>query len=102
MSDNTNVYKVRVIPIISEKSLEDAKKGKFTVAVAPRARQVAIIQAIEKVFNVHVVGITTSTVKGKKKRTGTKRIEREEQVFKKAIAKLVSGQTISAFGVGGK
>ena len=95
------LHDVFVTPIITEKSLAYAKKGKFTFSVVARASKNIIRQAVEKTFQVKVTGLTTSIVKGKRKRTGAKRIEQEEGIWKKAIVKLSSGQTISAFGVGG-
>ena len=94
-------HDVFVQPIITEKSLSDAKKGKFTFSVVARASKNIIRQAVEKTFAVKVTGLTTSIVKGKRKRTGAKRIEKEEGIWKKAIVMLSSGQTISAFGIGG-
>ncbi|MBI2034594.1 MAG: 50S ribosomal protein L23 [Candidatus Levybacteria bacterium] len=94
-------HDVFVKPIITEKSLQDAKKGKFTFSIVAKVPKNIIRQAVEKTFDVKVIGLTTSIVKGKKKRTGAKRIEREEGIWKKAIVTLSSGQTISVFGVGG-
>lgn len=99
MSNFANIHQVQVTPIITEKSLADAKKGKFTFAVGRSIRKDSIRSEIEKRFTVKVVGIATSIIKGKKKRTGTKRLEKEEKVWKKAIVKLEPGQTITVFGV---
>lgn len=93
---------LRVTPIITEKSLANAKKGKFTFAVNLDARKPTIKQAVEKTFSVKVVKIATNIIKGKKKRTGPRRVEKEEQVWKKAIVQVASGQTIAAFGLSGK
>lgn len=94
-------HDVFVMPIITEKSLADAKKGKFTFSVVASVPKSVIRQAVEKTFDVKVIGLATSIVKGKKRRTGAKRIEKKEGVWKKATVTLSSGQTISVFGVGG-
>lgn len=101
MNSRVSSHDVFVSPIITEKSLQDAKKGKFTFSVVASVPKVVIRQVVEKTFGVKVTGLTTSIIKGKKKRTGAKRIEKEEGIWKKATVRLVSGQTISVFGVGG-
>lgn len=86
-------------PLVTEKSMREAGAGKYTFIVARFARKQAIKKAIEKKFNVHIVSIMTSVVKGKTKRTGQKRIEIKSSPFKKATVGLKSGEKIGLFEV---
>ncbi len=97
-----DINDVIIAPIISEKSMEGASKGKFTFRVASKAHKGLIKKAIEDKFKVNVLKISTSIVKGKTSRSGTKRIEVVRSPWKKAVATLKTGQKISLFDVGGK
>lgn len=88
-----------VKPVISEKSMQDAAKNKFTFLVATHANKPAIKKDVEKKFNVHVISVSTTIVKGKSIRTGKKRIETKQSPFKKAIVELKSGEKIGLFEV---
>lgn len=89
-------------PIISEKSMGDAKSNKFTFKVSMGASKKTIKVAIENTFKVNVLDIKTMIVKGKKTRAGKRRIEILQSFWKKAIAKVAPGQKISLFDIGGK
>ena len=96
-----NVNDVIIRPIISEKSMQHANSGKFTFHVAKGAHKGIIKKTIEDKFKVNVIGISTNIVKGKKTRTGTRRIETLKSAWKKAVVKLKVGQKIALFDVGG-
>lgn len=87
-------------PIISEKSVMDAQKGKFTFRVAKEMNKNAIAAAIHDQFKVDVVGVATTIVKGRSKRFGMRRLEKKESSWKKAIVELKNGQKISFFDIG--
>ena len=53
--------------------------------------------AIEKKFGVTVTGISTNIVKGRKARSGVRRVERALPQFKKAIVTLKKGEKIDLF-----
>lgn len=89
-------------PIISEKSMSQVGLGKFTFEVAKSAGKNEIKKEVEKNFKVNVVSVATIVVKGRKKRTGTRRTEVAESSFKKAIVRLKPGQKIDLFEAGGK
>lgn len=91
-----------IAPIISEKSMKDANANKFTFKVSMRANKKMIKIAIEDKFKVNVLDIATVIVKGKKTRVGRKRTKILQSPWKKAIAKVASGQKISLFDIGGK
>lgn len=86
-------------PIISERSLEDAGGGVFTFRVSKEAKKDQIRALIEEVFNVHVQGVTTAKIKGKKKVSGKKRMKTEEKDTKKARVRLAKGEKIDLFEV---
>jgi large subunit ribosomal protein L23 len=92
---------VIIAPLISEKSMKYATLGKFTFHVASKADKPMIKKAIEDKFKVNVIQISTSIVKGKTSRSGTKRIEVLKIPWKKAVATLKTGQKIALFDVGG-
>ena len=91
---------VIIAPVISEKSMSDVAKGKFTFRVARAADKLSIKKEVEEKFKVNVLGVSTVTTKGRTKRTGTRRIEVSVQPFKKAIVKLKEGQKIAIFDTG--
>ncbi len=83
-------------PIITEKSsIERETYNVVTFAVNPRAGKVEIKQAVEALFNVRVLGVHTSRVRGKLKRVGQKAGRRP--AWKKARVRLESGDTIEFF-----
>ncbi|MDO8639731.1 MAG: 50S ribosomal protein L23 [bacterium] len=88
-------------PIITEKSMDDAAKGKFTFKVKKDANKNVIKEAIEKKFKVNVTGVWTSVIKSKRVRTGKRRIEVSRFPFKKATVLLKTGQKIDLFEAGG-
>ena len=90
-----------ISPIISEKSMNDAGIGKFTFKVAMHAHKAGIKKEIEDKFKVNVIKVATMVLKGKLKRTGKKRMERQSQGYKKAIVALKQGQKIGLFEAGG-
>jgi large subunit ribosomal protein L23 len=86
-------------PIISEKSMQEVEKNKYTFAVNSNADKKMIKKAIEAQFNVTVTGIATTTVKGKTKRFGQRRIEKVQTNWKKAMVTVKKGEKIALFDV---
>jgi len=95
-----NTLNVILSPIISEKSMTDAAKGKYTFKVTVASTKADIKKAIEGQFKVNVVKVSTITVKGRSSRNGARRVESVKQPFKKAIALLKKDQKISLFEAG--
>ena len=87
-------------PLITEKSMKHASKGKFTFQVAKSAGKTHIKKAIEQVFKVTVTDVATAYVKGKTARVGTRRNEIKLTSWKKAVATLKKGEKIDLFDVG--
>ncbi len=87
-------------PIVSEKSMSDASKGKYTFKVSKKATKKDIRKAIEEQFKVNVLKVSTITIKGRSVKAGIKRIESFKEPFKKAILQLKEGQKIAIFDTG--
>ena len=86
---------VIIRPVVSEKSYELSAAGRYTFRVHPDAHKTLIRQAVEALFNVHVVGVRTQSVKSKpKRRVNTKGRTR---TWKKAIVQVREGETIAIF-----
>ena len=86
-------YDIIHAPIITEKSAMMANENKYAFKVDPKANKTEIKQAIESIFNVKVVSITTSNSHPKKRRVGkyTGYVDK----YKKAIVKLAEGNSIN-------
>jgi len=93
-----DVRNVIIKPVITERSMDLVSKGKFTFHVAKEASKPNIKKAVEELFKVTVLDVTTSNVKGKKKRFGARRTEIVKPSWKKAIVRLSEGQKIELFG----
>lgn len=88
-----------VKPLITEKSTKDATIGKFTFVVAKNATKTMVRQAVAEKFNVHVISVATSIVKGRRKKSGKRRVEMPVSPWKKAIVGLRKGEKIDFFDV---
>ncbi len=89
-------------PIISEKSIDQAGRGKYTFEVHPEANKIQIKAAVEELYRkegVTVVGVNVLTTKPKEKRRGTRRgrIVGRTSAWRKAIVTLAPGQKIEFF-----
>ena len=82
-----SVYDIIVRPVITEQSMEDLDIKKFAFEVAKDATKVEIKKAVEEIFGVTVIKVTTTTVHGKEKRTGRYPAGRQKS-WKKAVVKL--------------
>lgn len=83
-------YDVIIRPIITEQSMEDLDIKKYVFEVAKDANKVEIKQAIEEIFDVTVINVTTAIVPGKKKRQGAMPAGYQKS-WKKAVVKLSAG-----------
>ena len=84
-------------PSITEKNTTlRTGQNKYVFEVNPDATKPQIKKAVEKLFNVTVLSVNTIVVKGKKKRMGKYAGYRPD--WKKAVVKIMTGQTIAKFG----
>jgi large subunit ribosomal protein L23 len=83
-------------PIITEKStIERERSNIVTFAVDRGANKIEIKQAVERLFDVTVVSVRTSRVRGKLKRRG--RFAGHQPAWKKARVQLRPGDNIEFF-----
>ena len=87
------LYTVLLEPHFSEKvSVLGDKANQYGFKVAKDATKAEIKEAVEKLFNVTVEGVSTLNVKGKVKRTG-RGVSRSKN-WKKAYVRVAEGQEI--------
>ncbi len=89
-------------PVISEKSIDESGRGKYTFAVHQDANKIQIKAAIEELYKkekVTVVAVNVLTSIGKEKRRGTKRgrVTGRTPSWRKAVVTLAPGQKIEFF-----
>ena len=80
-------YDIIKRPIITEQSMAETEAKKYTFEVAKSANKIEIAKAVEEIFGVKVIRVTTTTVGGKKKRTGAYP-QGYTKTWKKAVVKL--------------
>jgi large subunit ribosomal protein L23 len=90
--DHTQVI---IRPVVSEKSYVLSAANRYVFRVHPDAHKTHIRQAVEALFDVHVVEVRTMSVKPKPKRRGITR--GQTRAWKKAIVQLRAGETIPIF-----
>ena len=92
-----NVYDIIIRPVITEQSMEDLDIKKYVFEVAKDANKLEIKKAIEEIFGVTVIKVTTTNVRGKEKRTGSYP-KGYTKSWKKAVVKLsADSKTIEFF-----
>lgn len=89
-------------PVISEKTIDESGRGKYTFAVHEKANKIQIKAAIEELYRtekVTVVAVNVLTTQPKEKRQGTRRgrIVGHTTPWRKAIVTLAPGQKIEFF-----
>ena len=90
------LHRTIVRPLVTEKSSAAYQdRGEYTFEVHPDATKHAIKNAVEQLFGVTVTGVWTSNVRGKARKMGKTSGTRPN--WKKAIVKLVDGDTIEIF-----
>ncbi len=86
------LYDVIRSPLITEKSTMASENSQVVFKVAIDATKPQIKEAVERLFNVKVLGVNTLIRKGKTKRF--KGVKGHQSDFKKAIVTLQEGQAI--------
>lgn len=93
---NEKTYQILKRPLITEKStVEKETANKLFFEVDRRANKIEIKEAVEQMFKVNVLAVTTMTVAGKRKRVGRHFTERPD--WKKAIVTIKPGQRVEFF-----
>jgi large subunit ribosomal protein L23 len=86
---------VIIRPVVSEKSYVLAAAGRYTFRVHADAHKTEIRQAVEALFDVHVLEVRTISVKSKPKRRG--QIRGRSRSWKKAMVQVRAGESIPIF-----
>jgi large subunit ribosomal protein L23 len=87
---------VLIRPVVSEKSYQLTSADQYAFRVHKDAHKTQIRQAVEALFDVHVVEVRTLSVKSKPKRRGSSAKGRTRE-WKKAIVQVRPGETIPIF-----
>jgi Ribosomal protein L23 len=92
-------HDIIIHPVISEKSMDEAQRGKYTFAVHKDANKVQIAAAVEELFKVQVLAVNVLTTQAKEKRGGMRRsrLGGRTTPWRKAIVTLAPGQKIEFF-----
>ncbi len=91
---------IQIIPVVTEKANAISEKGnRYTFKVSPEANKYQIKDAIEKLYDVKVVDVSTMNYSGKNKQRYTKSgiIKGKTVAFKKAIVTVAEGQAIDFY-----
>ncbi len=86
---------VLIRPVVSEKSYVLSAANRYTFRVHPNAHKTQIRQAVQELFDVHVVDVRTLNIKSKPKRRGA--ISGRTRTWKKAIVQIQPGESIPIF-----
>jgi large subunit ribosomal protein L23 len=91
-----DIYFVIKRPIITEKStIARDEENKYFFEVDRSANKIEIANAVEKLFKVKVLNVSTMNMLGKKKRMG--RVAGKKRDWKKAIVTLAAGDRIEVY-----
>ena len=83
-------------PLITEKAERNREANRqYAFEVHRDATKIQVKQAVEKLFNVHLLAVRTAIARGKNKRVG-KNVGRRPN-WKKAFVTLKEGDTIALF-----
>ena len=91
---------INIHPIVSEKANAISEStNRYTFKVSPEANKFQIKDAVEKLYDVKVVGVSTMNYDGKKKQRYSKSgiIAGKVDAFKKAVVTVAEGQTIDFY-----
>ena len=80
-------YDIVIRPIITEQSMEDLDIKKYAFEVAKDANKIEIAKAVEQIFGVTVIKVTTENIRAKSKRQGAYPAGKTAS-WKKAVVKL--------------
>ena len=90
-----DVREVLLAPVVTEKAYSGVEVNKYAFRVHPDAHKTQIRQAVESLFDVHVVDVRTMSVKPKPKRRGVTR--GRTRSWRKAMVQLRAGESIPVF-----
>jgi len=89
---NPKSYDTILSPVVTEKATMGSQHNQVTFKVSMDATKPNIKKAIEEIFNVKVLSVNTTIVKGKTKRFKGHLGKRSD--YKKAIVRLAEGSQV--------
>ena len=87
---------MKLIPVMTEKSMKLAKDSGFTFLVPMNLTKLEIKKLIEKVYDVHVARVATVNSKNRTKKNNRGQVQKIK-AEKKAIVMLKAGEKIDVF-----
>src|SRR3972149_5944573 len=87
---------MKLMPVITEKSMKDAKEGEYTFWIPSGLTKLDIKRVIGEGFGVHVKSVHTVNFKGGSKKNVRGRIQ-EVKGGKKAVVRLGKDEKIDLF-----
>ena len=86
-------------PVISEKSMDQTQRGRYTFAVHDDANKFQIKAAVEELFKVTVLAVNVLTTQSKEKRRGVGRARHKGRTspWRKAVVTVAPGDKIEFF-----
>lgn len=90
-----NARTVIVKPVVSEKSYALLAANKYTFRIHPQAHKTQVRHAVEEIWGVRVLDVSSMSVKSKPKRRGLK--SGRTRAWKKAIVQLHPEDSIELF-----
>jgi len=82
-------------PILTEKTIRLIEQNQYSFAIDPKANKNNVKSAVEQLFDVKVLSVSTSSLPERKRRVG-KFIGKKSR-YKRAIVKLASEDSIKLF-----
>jgi large subunit ribosomal protein L23 len=82
-------------PVVSEKSYAGLEQNRYTFIVSPEANKTEIREAVQSIWNVRVMGVSTLNRRGKTKRFRWTQGRRADE--KRAVVTLAPGDSIEIF-----
>lgn len=82
-------------PVVSEKSYAGLEQNRYTFIVSPEANKTEIREAVQTIWNVRVLNVSTLNRRGKSKRFRWTQGRRSDQ--KRAVVTLAPGDSIEIF-----
>ena len=94
-----SAHEIILRPVISEKTMDESQRGKYTFAVRDDVNKIQIEAAIEEIFKVKGAAVNVLTTQSKQKRGGMRRsrVAGRTTPWRKAIVTLAPGQKIEFF-----
>jgi len=91
-----HIYEVLKRPVVTEKTVNGSESGAYAFEVDLRANKMLVKDAVETAFNVTVDDVHILIMPAKTARRG-RRVGIRKPKWKKAIVKLVPGDSIQLF-----